>query len=46
MNKETKEYLAKKMVVLRRKELKAKKFTKKKDWKQFRANINKGEKDK
>ena len=42
MNKETKEYLAKKMVVLRHKVLKDKKFTKKKDWKDFRAKVNKG----
>ena len=41
MDRETKNYLAKKMKELRRKVLKAKKFAKKKDWKYFRANINK-----
>ena len=41
MDKETKDYLAKKMKELRRKVLKANKFEKKKDWKEFRANINK-----
>ena len=45
MDKETKDYLMKKMEQLRHKVLKAKKFTKKKDWKDFRANINKGEKN-
>ena len=41
MDKETKEYLLHKMQELRRKVLKAKKFEKKKDWKYFRANVNK-----
>lgn len=41
MDRETKNYLAKKMKELRRKVLKAKKFENKKDWKEFRANINK-----
>ena len=41
MDKETKEYLLHKMQELRRKVLKAKKFEKKKDWKDFRANVNK-----
>lgn len=41
MDRETKNYLAKKMKELRRKSLKAKKFSKKKDWKYFRANKNK-----
>ena len=41
MDRETKDYLAKKMKELRRKVLKAKKFENKKDWKEFRANINK-----
>lgn len=44
MNKETKNYLMKKMQELRQKVLRAKKFTKKKDWKNFRANVNKEEK--
>ena len=43
MDDETKDYLAKKIKELRRKVLKAKKFEKKKDWKEFRANINKEE---
>ena len=43
MDNETKDYLAKKIKELRRKVLKAKKFEKKKDWKKFRANINKEE---
>lgn len=43
MDKETKDYLAKKMKELRQKVFKAKKFEKKKDWKDFRANINKDE---
>lgn len=43
MKKEYRDYLMKKMEELRRK-IKAKKFTKKKDWKEFRAKINK-EKD-
>lgn len=42
MDKATKDYLVKKMEELRHKVLKAKKFTKKKDWKQFRVRINKG----
>lgn len=41
MDKETKDYLANKMKELRRKIFKANKFEKKKDWKDFRANINK-----
>ena len=41
MDRETKDYLAKKIKELRRKALKAKKFEKKKDWKDFRVNINK-----
>ena len=41
LNKETKDNLAKKIKELRRKVFKAKKFEKKKDWKDFRANINK-----
>ena len=41
MNKETKDYLAKKMKEIRRKVLKAKKFEKKKDWKEFRVKVNK-----
>ena len=41
MDNETKDYLAKKIKELRRKVLKAKKFEKKKDWKYFRANVNK-----
>ena len=41
MDKEIKDYLAKKMKELRKKVLKDKKFEKKKDWKDFRANINK-----
>ena len=41
MDRETKDYLAKKMKELRRKVLKAKKFENKKDWKEFRENINK-----
>ena len=41
MDKETKEYLLHKMQELRRKVLKAKKFEKKKDWKEFRAKVNK-----
>ena len=44
MNKETKNYLMKKMQELRHKVLKQKKFTKKKDWKEFRANVNQEEK--
>ena len=43
MDKETKEYLLHKMQELRRKVLKAKKFEKKKDWKEFRAKVNKEE---
>lgn len=49
MKKDTIEQLAKGIENLRRKVAKVKseeknkqKFTKKKDWKQFRANINKG----
>lgn len=49
MKKDTIEQLAEDIENLRRKVAKAKseeknkdKFTKKKDWKQFRANINKG----
>ena len=41
MDNETKYYLANKIKELRRKVLKAKKFEKKKDWKKFRANVNK-----
>ena len=41
MDNETKYYLAKKIKELRRKVLKAKKFEKKKDWKEFRVNVNK-----
>ena len=41
MDKETKDYLAKKMKELKRKVLKANKFEKKKDWKDFRAKVNK-----
>ena len=41
MDNETKEYLLHKMQELRRKVLKAKKFEKKKDWKYFRAKVNK-----
>lgn len=41
MDKETKDYLVKKMKELRHKVIKAKKFTKKKDWKNFRAKVNK-----
>ena len=41
MDNETKYYLANKIKELRRKVLKAKKFEKKKDWKYFRANVNK-----
>ena len=41
IKKETKDYLAKKMKELRGKVLKAKKFEKKKDWKEFRVNVNK-----
>lgn len=41
MDKETKEYLAKKMAELRRKVIRLKKFTKKKNWKDFRAKVNK-----
>lgn len=40
MDKETKDYLSKKMKELRRKVLKAKKFEKKKDWKEFRVKVN------
>ena len=43
MDKETKDYLAYKMAEMRRKtrELKTKKFKRKKDWKIFRAKVNK-----
>ena len=41
MDKETKEYLLRKIKELRRKVLKANKFENKKDWKYFRANVNK-----
>ena len=41
MDNETKDYLAKKIKELRRKVLKAKKFENKKDWKDFRAKVNK-----
>lgn len=41
MDKATKDYLVKKMEELRRKVIKAKKFTKKKDWKLFRVKVNK-----
>ena len=40
MKKNTIEQLAKGIENLRRKVIKAKKFTKKNDWKEFRANIN------
>ena len=43
MDNETKYYLANKIKELRRKVLKAKKFEKKKDWKEFRAKVNKEE---
>ena len=42
MDSKTKCYLVKKMEELRHKVIKAKKFTKKKDWKDFRAKVNKG----
>ncbi len=43
MDKETKAYLAYKMAEMRRKtrELKTKKFKRKKDWKIFKAKVNK-----
>lgn len=41
MNKDQKEYLVQKLKSLRAKVLRAKKFTKKNDWKEFRININK-----
>ena len=43
MDNETKDYLAYKMAEMRRKtrELKTKKFKRKKDWKDFRAKVNK-----
>ena len=41
MDRETKDYLAKKMKELMRKVLKAKKFENKKYCKEFRADINK-----
>lgn len=43
MDKETKDYLAYKMAEMRHKtrELKTKKFKRKKDWKIFRAKVNK-----
>ena len=41
MDNDTKEYLLHKIKELRQKVFKAKKFEKKKDWKDFRANINK-----
>lgn len=40
IDKATKEYLAKKIKELKQKVFKAKKFEKKKDWKEFRTNIN------
>ena len=43
MDNKTKEYLLRKMQGLRKKVFKAKKFENKKDWKDFRANINKEE---
>lgn len=43
INSTTKDYLVKKMEELRRKVIRLKKFTKKKDWKQFRVKVNKGE---
>lgn len=49
MKKNKIEQLAEAVENLRRENAKTKnkhKFKKKKDWKQFRANINKGEKDK
>lgn len=50
MDKATKDYLLNKMRKLRFKSRRArindtKKFTKKRDWKKFRANINKGDKN-
>lgn len=41
MDNETKYYLAKKIKELKRKVLKANKFEKKKDWKEFRVKVNK-----
>lgn len=41
MDVKTKEYLVQKLKSLRTKVLRAKKLTKKKDWKEFRININK-----
>ena len=43
MDNETKEYLLHKIQELRQKVFKAKKFEKKKDWKEFRAKVNKEE---
>lgn len=41
IDKATKEYLAKKIKELKQKVFKAKKVEKKKDWKEFRAKVNK-----
>ena len=41
IDKATKEYLAKKIKELKQKVFKAKKFEKKKDWKELRAKVNK-----
>ena len=41
MNKDQKECLVNKLKSLRAKVLRAKRFTKKNDWKDFRVNINK-----
>lgn len=45
MDNKTRDFWLKKIEELRRKVLKIKKFTKKKNWKEFRANINKEEKN-
>lgn len=41
MDDKTKEYFLKKIKEKRIEVIKAKKFTKKKDWKEFRAKVNK-----
>lgn len=43
MDNKTRDFWLKKIEELRHKVLKIKKFTKKKNWKEFRANINKEE---
>lgn len=45
MDNKTRDFWLKKIEELRRKVLKIKKFTKKNNWKEFRANINKEEKN-